>query len=79
MSKKPTADRNRDNSLPPPPGSGPRPETDERAVRSARLRLRDLESVGPANGPDEVEDAAERRIEQLEEYHRRLRGTGANH
>jgi len=77
MSTRRPTDRKRDNSLPPPPGSGPKPDSDERVVRSARLRPKDVEPVKPATEPAEVVDSTEYRLEQLKEYHRRLRETRA--
>jgi hypothetical protein len=76
MLKKPPADRNQDNSLPRPPGSGPKPKSDDRIVRSERLRPRGVEPGNPGAGPEDVEDAAKHRLEQLAEYHKRLKDTG---
>jgi hypothetical protein len=78
MSSQPPTDRDRDNSRPPPPGLGPKPEFDERFVRSTRLRPRSAEPGKPASGPEQTKDPAAHRVEQLEEYHRRLR-TGRKH
>jgi hypothetical protein len=73
MSNQQPTDRKRDNSLPPRPGSGPKPEYDESLVRSTAIRPRSAEPVKPGSGPEPAEDPAAHRIEQLEEYHRRIR------
>jgi hypothetical protein len=65
----------RDNSLPPRPGSGPKPEVDERLIRSKALRPRSAEPGQPATGPEPAEDPAAHQLEQLQEYHRRIRET----
>jgi hypothetical protein len=77
MSNQQPTDRERDqdcdNSLPPRPGSGPKPEFDELQIRSISLKPRSAEPAKPGNEPESPEDSAEHRLEQLKEYQRRIR------